>query len=514
MSVAAEAHAAPARAPANNVVIITLSLMAATILQSLDATIANVALPQMQGELSASQEQMGWVLTSYIVASAIMIPLSGWLANALGKRRVLLASIILFTSASVLCGMAASLPQIVLFRFLQGVGGAALVPLSQAVLFDINEPKNFGRAMALWAGAAQLGTICGPALGGWLTDDYSWRWVFYINVPIGVLAFLGLLTYRDTPAGPRERFDFMGFITLSLAMVSLQLLLDRGQLLDWFSSVEIRAEALAAVIFLYVFVVHMFTAKKPFLNPGIFRDSNFIASTCFVLLLGVVLFATLALLPPMLQNELHYPVILTGLIIAPRGIGTVTGMMIVGPLISRIDIRAILGAGLLITAFSLWSMSKYSPDMSYGPIIVTGFIQGLGVALVYVPASTTALSTLDASMRNEGAAMFNLMRNIGSSVGIAVVFALVARNSQVVHSSLAELLRLPPTGALGAAIASPHPFTPESASTWNEVISHQSAFIAYLDAFRLMMWLTMATLPFLVLLKGRLPAGSAAVVAD
>jgi DHA2 family multidrug resistance protein len=503
---------APARTPASPL-IVTLSLMAATILQSLDATIANVALPQMQGAMSASQEQMGWVLTSYIVAAAITIPLSGWLANRLGKRRVLLGSIILFTIASVLCGLATNLPQIVLFRFLQGVGGAALVPLSQAVLFDINEPRHYGRAMAMWAGAAQLGTICGPALGGWLTDNISWRWVFYINVPIGALAFLGLLTFVDRPPGPRTRFDFMGFATLSLAMISLQLLLDRGQQLDWFSSMEIRAEALSAVIFLYVFVVHMFTVDKPFVNPRIFADANFVASTGFVLLIGVVLFATLALLPPLLQNELRYPVVLTGLIIAPRGVGTVLGMMVVGPLVSRLDIRAIMAGGLLLMAFSLWSMGKFSPDMSYSPIVVSGFIQGLGIALVYVPASTTALSTLDPNLRNEGAAMFNLMRNVGSSAGIAGVFALLARNSQVVHASLVELLRLPGGGALGSAIAGSTSLTPEKASAWNDLISHQSAFIAYLDSFRLMMTLTLITLPALLILKGRLPAGQGASAA-
>jgi DHA2 family multidrug resistance protein len=257
----------------------------------------------------------------------------------------------------------------------------------------------------------------------------------------------------------------------------------------------------------------MFTVDKPFLNPRIFADGNFLASTGFVGLIGIVLFATLALLPPLLQNELKYPVVLTGLIIAPRGIGTVLGMMVVGPLVSRIDIRAIMAGGLLLMAYSLWSMSKFSPDMSYSPIIVSGFIQGLGVALVYVPASTAALSTLDQGLRNEGAAMFNLMRNIGSSAGIAAVFALLARNSQVVHASLVELVRLPGSGALGSAIAGAGPLTPEKAAAWNDVISHQSAFIAYLDAFRLMTMLTLATLPFLLILRGRLPGGQGASAA-
>jgi DHA2 family multidrug resistance protein len=502
------------RSAAFSPLIVTLSLMTATILQSLDSTIANVALPQMQGALSASQEQMGWVLTSYIVAAAIMIPLSGWLANAIGKRTILLASIVVFTLASVACGLATNLAEIVLFRFIQGVGGAALVPLSQAVLLDINEPRNYGRAMAIWAGAAQLGTICGPALGGWLTENLDWRWVFFINIPIGVLAFLGLLTFVDRPPGPRQRFDVMGFTTLSIALASLQLLLDRGQTLDWFASTEICIEALVAVICFYVFVVHMFTADNPFLKPGLFRNANFLASIVFVFLLGVVLFSTLALLPPMLQSEMDYPVVLTGLVIAPRGIGTLMGMVLVARMVARVDVRVILATGLILTALSLWSMGRFSPDMSYGPIVLSGFLQGVGVALVYVPASTTAMSTLSMDLRNEGAAMFNLMRNIGSSAGISVVFCLLARNTQTMHASLAELWRGPGGGAFGAAIASGDAAAPMGLEAWNNVITHQGAFVGYLDGFRLMMVMTIATLPFVLLLKPTRGIGGGAMAME
>src|ERR1700761_4819175 len=291
--------------------LITLSVMAATIMQALDTTIANVALPRMQGTLSATQDEMGWVLTSYIVAAAITIPLTGWLAGQFGRRRVFLISIFIFTVASALCGLAVTLPQIVLFRFLQGVGGAALVPLSQAVLFDINPPKDFGRAMAIWGIGVTMGPILGPALGGWLTENYSWRWVFYINLPIGVLAFIGLyFTMPENRNAKSSRFDFLGFATLALAIAALQVKIGRGELKDWFSSTEIITEAAVAGLAFYLFLVHTFSHPKPFLNPHLFQDRNFVSSNIFIFVVGVVLFATLALLPPMLQDQMNYPVAL------------------------------------------------------------------------------------------------------------------------------------------------------------------------------------------------------------
>jgi DHA2 family multidrug resistance protein len=510
----ATAAALPAVQAKSLKVIITASIMAATAMQSLDSTIANVALPRMQGELSASQDQMGWVLTSYIVASAITIPLTGWLATAFGRRNIFLGSIVMFTAASLLCGMAASLPQIVLFRFLQGVGGAALVPLSQAVLFAINEPKDYPKAMAAWAGAAQVGSIAGPALGGWLTENWNWRWTFYINLPIGILAFLGLLMLQEKRIETRSRFDFMGFATLSVAIAALQLMLDRGQQLDWLASKEICIEALVAGLGLYVFVVHMFTTDRPFLNPGLFKDANFMASTLYMFLIGVVMFATLALLAPMLQNEYDYPVVLTGLLAAPRGVGVVIGMMVVGRLITRAGVRPVIASGVIITAFSLWQMSRFSPDMGYGPMITSGLIQGIGVTLIYIPLSSTAFQTLAEHLRNEGAALFSLSRNIGSSAGISVVFFLLVRNTQTAHASLSALLRTPGGGAVSAAIAVSDPFGPKDLGALNDFITHQSAFIAYLDDFRLMTVLTLATLPFVLLLRGGRARASGHAVLD
>jgi DHA2 family multidrug resistance protein len=495
--------------------IITVSVMAATAMQSLDTTIANVALPDMQGSLSASQDQMGWVLTAYIVAAAITIPLTGWLSNPFGKRLILLSSVVLFTAASLLCGLATSLPQIVLFRLLQGIGGAALVPMSQAVLLDINEPKDYARVMALWAGAAQLGSILGPALGGWLTETFSWRWVFYINLPIGVVAFLGLLVMRDRHPRTRTPFDGMGFAALSIAVAALQLMLDRGQLLDWFASTEIRIEALVCIISLYVLVIHTLSAERPFVPPALFKDANYVASVMFFFMVGVVLFSTLALLAPMLQQQYDYPVVLAGLVTAPRGIGTVLGMAVVGRLISWTDVRVVITAGISITAFSLWQMTQYALDQTYWPVVWSGFTQGIGVALVFVPISTTAFATLPQALRNQGAAFFSLMRNLGSSIGISVVLFMLVRNTQTAHASLTELLRLPAGDPTSMAVAARvDPLAVQSLPAIDAEINRQAAFIAYMDDFRAMMIATLAILPLVLLLRtgGDKPAAGHAVL--
>ena len=496
--------------------LITLSVMMATIMQALDTTIANVALPRMQGTLSATQDEMGWVLTSYIVAAAITIPLTGWLAGEFGRRRVFLISVFLFTVASALCGLAVSLPQIVLFRFLQGVGGAALVPLSQAVLFDINPPKDFGRAMAIWGIGVTMGPILGPALGGWLTENYSWRWVFYINLPIGVLAFAGLyFTMPESRNAQSSRFDFFGFITLSIFITALQLMLDRGQLKDWFTSTEIITEGLVSATAFYLFLVHTFSTSRPFLNPHLFQDRNFVASNIFIFVVGVVLFATLALVPPMLQTTMQYPVVLTGLVTAPRGAGTMIAMIVVGRLVTRFDPRLIIAAGLALTAISLWQMTQFSLLMNTWPIIISGILQGFGVGLVWVPLSAVAFTTLPANLRNEGTAFFNLLRNVGSSIGISVVMFLLTQNIQKLHASLSA--NITPYSIVGNQAAAAHHINTASLrglAGLDGGIFNQAAMIAYIDDFQLMMVLTLATIPFLFLIKKTRPAGGGHAVLD
>ena len=481
--------------------LITLSVMAATIMQAIDSTIANVALPKMQGTLSATQDQMSWVLTSYIIAAAIMIPLTGWLAGRFGRKKVFLISIVGFTIASALCGLATSLPQIVLFRLLQGMSGAALVPLSQAVLFDINRPEDFGKAMAIWGVGVTMGPILGPMLGGWLTEDYSWRWVFYINVPIGIAAFLSLSASMPETKKHANPFDFYGFTTLSLGLGGLQLMLDRGELKGWFSSGEIMLEALVAGISFYLFIVHTLTHKRPFLSPSLFKDRNFVAGNVFIFLVGVVLFATLALVPPMLQHQMGYPVITTGMVTAPRGAGTMIAMMVVGRLTGKVDARLIMATGLSLTAFSLWQMTGFSLLMDERLIITSGVIQGFGIGLAYVPLSTLAFGTLDPQLRNEGTAFFNLLRNIGSAIGISVVQTLLTQNTQIVHAHLTE--HITAFNLSDPAYASSHidPHNPASLAVLDHMITNQAAMIAYIDDYKLMMIITLAVIPLLFLLR-------------
>ena len=502
MNTAAAAVAKPAGFPHR--ALITLAVMLASIMQALDNTIANVALPRIQGSLSATQDQMAWVLTSYIIATAIMTPLSGWLAGQVGRKRVFLFSVVGFTVASALCGLAQSLPEIILARLLQGLCGAALIPMSQAVLLDINTPEQHPKAMAIWVMGVTVGPILGPALGGWLTENYNWRWVFYINVPFGILSFLGILAFMPETQLRKSRFDFFGFSALSLAIGALQLMLDRGQLRDWFNSAEIWTEAIVSGVAFYLFVVHtVTTAKPPFVSPGLFKDRNFLTGSVFIFIIGVVLFATLALLPPLLQGPMDYPVVLTGLVTAPRGIGTLVAMFIVSRLMGKVDTRVIIAAGFGITAFSLWQMTGFYLQMDSSLVVWSGFAQGLGTGFVFVPLAAITFATLSPRLRNEGTAVFSLIRNLGSSIGISVVETLLTRNAQVMHSRLAE--QITPYGDMLHAQSPAALSTARGLAMLNEGVSGQAAMIAYNNDFKLMMVLTLCVIPFIALLRSGRP---------
>ncbi|MEO6687484.1 MAG: DHA2 family efflux MFS transporter permease subunit, partial [Dokdonella sp.] len=382
--------------------LLVISVMLATLMQALDTTIANVALPNMQGTLSATQDQISWVLTSYIVAAAIATPATGWLASIMGRRRLLLIAIAGFTIASILCGIATGIGEMVACRLLQGLFGASLVPLSQSTLLDVYPREKHGAAMAMWGMGVMIGPILGPPLGGWLTEVYSWHWVFLINVPIGALALFGVAASLPTDETHSSRFDWRGFSFLAIGIGALQLFLDRGEQQDWFGSVEIQIEAALAFLGFYLYFVHWKLSEKPFLNLGLFADRNFFASTIFIFVLGVVLFATMALLPPFLQGLMNYPVITTGLLLAPRGIGTLIAMMLVGRLMARgADARVLAGIGMLLTAYSLWQMMHFNLEVPQHMIVATGVVQGLGLGLVFVPISTVAYSTLPTSARTE-----------------------------------------------------------------------------------------------------------------
>jgi len=479
--------------------LITASVILATVLQAVDTTIANVALPHIGGNLSASLDQMDWVLTSYIVAAAIMTPLSGWLAGRYGRKSVLVGSVIGFTVSSMLCGMALSINQIVLFRVLQGLSGAGLVPLSQAVLLDINPPERHGRAMALWGQGVVLGPMLAPVLGGWLTDNYSWRWVFFINVPFGVLSAIGLMAYVRETEPRRTRFDFLGFGALSLAVGALQILLDRGELKDWFGSTEIWIETGVAVAAMYVFFIHSLTAREPFISLKLFKDRNFAMGNFLIFMVGVMLFATMALLPPLLQDLLGYPVLTSGIAMAPRGFGSFVAMYLAGRLIGRVDSRILIAAGIIVTAVSLELMCGYSTLMPQTLVWSTTFLQGLGTGLMYVTLTSVAFTTLGVQYRSEGTSMFNLLRNVGSSIGIAATGALLTRNTQVMHDRLAAHI-LPWGGQL--QLQAPFSFSaPAGLAALNAAVTRQAQMIAYNDDFKLMFVMTLVLIPAVLLLR-------------
>ncbi|HVH76499.1 MAG TPA: DHA2 family efflux MFS transporter permease subunit [Stellaceae bacterium] len=494
--------------------VITLCVMLATIMQALDTTIANVSLPYMQGAMAASQDQINWVLTSYIVAAAIMTPPTGWLAGRFGRKRLLLAAVVGFAATSALCGSANSLTEIVLYRLLQGGFGAALVPLSQAVLLSSYPRERHGSAMALWGVGVMLGPILGPTLGGWLTENYSWRWVFYINVPIAVLAVVGISTFMRETTRDRSRFDWLGFVLLSLAIGALQLLLDRGEELDWFGSPEIVALAIVAAVAFYMFLVHMFMAERPFLTPAVFADRNLLAGITLIFVLGIVLFTTLALLAPFLQTMMNYPVLTAGVLLAPRGIGTMLAMLIVGRLVGKIDTRALILFGLALTAVSLYQMTGWTPAAAAAAVVETGVIQGFGLGFVFVPLSAMTFSSLPPARIPEAAGVYNLMRNIGSSIGISLSMALLVSNTQVNHAEIgAGVIAADPLFRAPAIAHFWSPFTAQGRALLDAEITRQATTIAYIDDFKLLMIVTFLSMPLVLLLRkprGAAPPGALA----
>ncbi|HUI62820.1 MAG TPA: DHA2 family efflux MFS transporter permease subunit [Steroidobacteraceae bacterium] len=513
--------ALPAATPDGAVVahrgMITVSIMLATIIQAIDGTIANVALPHMQGNLSASQDQITWVLTSYIVAAGIATPLTGWLTDQFGLKRVLLLSIAGFTLASALCGISDSLFEIVVARLLQGVFGAALVPLSQAVLLDVYPPGQHGSAMAVWGVGVMIGPIVGPALGGWLTENWSWRWVFFINLPVGALAFYGVGRYIIGRRPLKNvRFDFFGFATLSIAIGALQLFLDRGAQNDWFSSYETCAEAITCAISLAFFIAH--TALSPegksFFDYRLLRNPNYVSGIVLMFLVGMILFSSRALLATMLQNLFDYPATLAGLVMAPSGIGTMLAMHIVGRFTGRVDVRVFLIVGFALIAFSSWQMTQYDLSVTQSEIVWPSVIQGVGLGAVFVPLATAAFATLSPALRADGTAIFSLLRNIGSAIGIAVGQAELVRNTQVAHAGI--IANLSQGNLLTSPFASVyHLPSATGAASLNAEITRQATMIAYLDDFRLMLVLTVLVIPLLLLMRpvGRNGAVAASSVA-
>ncbi len=468
---------------------------------SVDSTIANVALSHMQSSLSASQDQVIWVLTSYMIASAIATPLSGWLANRFGRKQIMVLATIGFTLASMLCGLAVSLPMMVGARMLQGACGAALVPLNQSLLLDVTPPEQLGRAMAINGVGFMFGPLIGPTLGGFLIDALSWRWVFFINLPIGIVALVGLVSFLpETRQGAPVRFDHFGFAALSLFLASLQLLLDRGPQLDWFDSTEVRIEGAAVALFAWATVVHMGTAANSFVRPQLFANRNYAVGCLLGASLGVTIFAGIPIITLMIQQVLGYPAYETGLLSSPRGAGTLVSMMVVGRLLGRNDPRIFMVAGVVLSSLGMYMLSRLSLQTGAAPIVWAGLIQGLGAGLMFVPLTSTTFATLTPEFRNEGTAIYSLTRNISNSLGISWLQMLSMHTAARVQSRLVEglrpdnpvvALRLPDID-LGAA----RYVAPLVAN-----VERQAMMLVYTDIYWMLCLLGIAMMPLVLLMR-------------
>jgi len=419
--------------------LVLLGTLLSTMMQALDTTIANVAIPHMQGSLSAGSDQIAWVLTSYIVASAIATAPAGYLANRFGIRRVFLVAVSGFVIASVLCGLSSHLIEIVAARLLQGMFGAALMPLAQTTLLDIFPREKQGSAMAAWGFGVMIGPILGPGIGGWLTEVLSWRWVFFINVPIGIVSLIALSSgLQHSEPRRAEPLDFKGFAFLSIAIGALQLALDRGQSQDWLRSTEVQIEFATAIAALYLFVVHSMTTDRPFLSPMLLKDRNLVGGLVMMSVMGIAIFSVFALLPPFLQNLRGYSVADAGLLMMPRGIGNVITLQIAGNLVNRVDARWLIATGMLCIAGSTAWMAEFTLDVPTSEIVWSGFLSGVGMGFVFVPLTTITFSTLPGAYRSDGTAVFNLMRNVGSSAGIALAYAYQDFGTKMARSVLVE----------------------------------------------------------------------------
>jgi MFS transporter, DHA2 family, multidrug resistance protein len=483
--------------------IVMLCSMAGTLMQALDSTIANVALPHMMGDLQASRDQITWVLTSYIVSSAIMTAPVGWLASRYGRKNLALVCISGFTITSMMCGAAQTLDQMVIFRLLQGAFGAALSPLSQSIMLDLYPPEKRGSIMAIWGMGVMVGPILGPTLGGYLTDSYSWRWVFYVNLPFGIAAVTGIWLYlRDTHRDGGLKFDWMGFAALGLGLGALQLLLDRGTDKDWFSSGEIIAEAVLAGLGFYIFTVHMLTTAKSFIPSEIFRDRNFLTSLVLMFMIGMVMLASTALLPPYLQNLGNYSVTDTGLLLAPRGIGTMIAMVFAGRLALRMDARVLMGVGDVLLLWSMYQMSTWTPDVSTWTLIYTTFIQGIGMGLVFVPMNLVAFATLSPLFRTDGSALMNLVRNVGSAIGVSLTTTMLAISIQQFHSQMAaHFTPFNRNLMINAQSLMWNPALPTGAMGANAVINYNAQVAAYANDFLFMFYVCLPSLLIMFFMK-------------
>ncbi|MEM8743423.1 MAG: DHA2 family efflux MFS transporter permease subunit [Pseudomonadota bacterium] len=483
--------------------LITVSLILAPLIQVFDTSLIAVALTHMQGSLSATQDQVAWVLTSYLIALAVMTPFWGAISSRFGRKPLLLISTAGFVGFSLLCGISDTLTEILIYRFIQGMFGAALIPLSQSALLSVYRREDFGVAMGWWGVGIMFGPVFGPTLGAYITEYFSWRWAFYLNLPIGLLAFtmVAILVPRAQKRIPRQ-FNYFGFVMLAIAIGSVQFILDRGERLDWYDSPTIIILSLIAAASFWVFLINSLTSKIPFVEPAIFRDKNYVSGIVLRVLFGVVLFGSVVLLPPFLQNQGGYPIIDSGIILAARGGGAMASALFVGYLLKFVDPRKVIFVGMLIAAVTMWQFSNFTQDIEIVSVMVVSFIQGISFSCFVIPVNTAAFSSISPEHRDAGTSFYSLLNNMGRSLGIALFVSYLARQTQANHALLGEKVtqfndavrhrELPEVWDLE---------TVEGLSAIRRVVNQQAELIAYIDDFRLLAIVIVICMPVLLIMR-------------
>ena len=418
---------------------ITASVMMATTVVILDMTIATIALPHMQGGLGATQDQVSWVMTTYFMMQAITMSATGWLAGRLGRKRLFIGALAGFAACSILSGNATSIEEILIFRALQGMFSAPIVPISQALMLDSYPRERHAQAMSIWGMGVMLAPVMGPVVGGWLTDEYSWRWVFYLSMPFSILGILGAIVFiRESPKNLDRKFDIFGFLMLALALAGLQFLLDRGESEGWFGSDLIIVTAATALLAAYLFVVHSATTRNPFISPGILKDRNYMIGLGFMFLLGVLVLSMNVLMPLFLQNLRGYPILTAAMVMMPRGLGSLFGLILAGKLSGKMDPRIQIALGFASTAYSAYLFSTFTPDVGIWAFIFAAFFNGIGIGMIFVPLTAVCFWTLPVDLRTEASTFTSLLRNYGSGIGVSIVMTVLSRTQSTSHAYMTE----------------------------------------------------------------------------
>lgn len=483
--------------------LLLIAVMATTIVLSLDMTIANVALPHMQTSLGASMDTISWVLTSYIIAGVVMMPVAGWLSDRIGSRRLFILAVAGFILSSMLCGLATSLTEMVLFRTLQGMTTAFIAPMSQTIIFDTNPPSKQPQAVTLWGLSIMVAPISGPVIGGILTESFNWRWIFYINLPIGVAALALLIWLLPSRPIVQRKLDKLGFVMVAAGIGALQLLLDRGQHKDWFNSWEIIIEALIVLGAAWVFAVHASTTRNPIFPGSLVRNFNFLGSAAFMFILGMASVAISAVLPTMFENVYRYDVLETGMLMAPRAFGMTLAMLIIPQVMRRMDMRYLIVLGYLVAAYALWSMSHWSLDMDRRPIVISGFIMGLGLGLISTPINLIAFATLEERFRPDGSGLLTLVRSLGGSVGISIIVTMLARNTQISHADISASVTATSLSAIDLSTTTERlgDLGMAAMQMIDGEVNRQALMIAYLDNFHVVAWSLLICAPLTMLFR-------------